>query len=662
MQLQSLRQPVPKALALILRCAVFVGLCLRGALATAQSPPPRAPELPQALSLRPAFGSLCALAPLSCALIDRPFALAVRMDVLVFPKATATTAQPTTDATGLMLPFSLSVPILGRAEVGLGSCYLGWFGGDAGAASLPRGLCPFWVAAKGVLFPWFSDAHRKPALAAEYQLEYPAGPFSGRNLLGLSGPLSKASLAYRHPIGPIELGLSASVLVDHTTRVGSAELGAHFGYKLPVGEFLWAFAQAGARAPSWGPQDIAPKVAGFIALGAQQRADFGAGAGFTLLLSRSEVDTSVSLLLRFLSFEFGPHIKPLFPPKPKPEPLPLMAVGVHTSPAATREAELRRRILHGACYLRDAHGNVLMQTGLLDPSGTYCDWDGLRLPLGSPITRLQRVGDRRPMVRGGSFEAGAVAGMDKAVQHWMDLAKVVREHGPGILVPDKDQVKEWAEQWVAECGSQPIECIKDRARRSARVTADQLRAWGQKPRDEQIEAAGELLGAAIIEALPSLIPVPGAGKGAGAIGERAAVNAAERATAKAAERAAAEAAERAASKAGGKAVRKAGKEAAEDAAEHVAPAWTPPRLGYVPAPEVPRAFPNVRKAKKKTPVQGGGGKLRSRWIDEDGNILEWDYQHGRVEMYNKKGKHLGEFDADTGAKLKGPDPTREVER
>lgn len=53
--------------------------------------------------------------------------------------------------------------------------------------------------------------------------------------------------------------------------------------------------------------------------------------------------------------------------------------------------------------------------------------------------------------------------------------------------------------------------------------------------------------------------------------------------------------------------------------------------------------------------------MRKRWIDADGSILEWDYQHGRVERYSPKGDHLGEYDAFTGQQLKGPDPTRKVQ-
>lgn len=57
-----------------------------------------------------------------------------------------------------------------------------------------------------------------------------------------------------------------------------------------------------------------------------------------------------------------------------------------------------------------------------------------------------------------------------------------------------------------------------------------------------------------------------------------------------------------------------------------------------------------------------GGGLRKRWKTRDGSILEWDSQHGAVEMYNKRGKHLGEFDPETGQQTKDANKTREVER
>ena len=82
--------------------------------------------------------------------------------------------------------------------------------------------------------------------------------------------------------------------------------------------------------------------------------------------------------------------------------------------------------------------------------------------------------------------------------------------------------------------------------------------------------------------------------------------------------------------------------------------------GFIPAPENLKAFPDARSTYGKTPVQGGK-ILRDRWRDTKGNIYEWDYRHGTVEMYNKHGKHLGEFNPNSGIQMKPADKTRKVE-
>jgi hypothetical protein len=81
---------------------------------------------------------------------------------------------------------------------------------------------------------------------------------------------------------------------------------------------------------------------------------------------------------------------------------------------------------------------------------------------------------------------------------------------------------------------------------------------------------------------------------------------------------------------------------------------------YKPAPKNITGIPNLQKVKPKTSVQGGGG-LRPRWKDDKGNIFEWDSQHGTLEKYNSRGKHLGEFDPNTGKQIKSPDNTRKID-
>ena len=76
-----------------------------------------------------------------------------------------------------------------------------------------------------------------------------------------------------------------------------------------------------------------------------------------------------------------------------------------------------------------------------------------------------------------------------------------------------------------------------------------------------------------------------------------------------------------------------------------------PGYDYHPKPENLPAFPDAIWARPKTSVQGGG-KKRPRWKDREGNIYEWDFQHGAVEKYNKRGKHLDEFNHITGEQTK----------
>ncbi|MCG8164808.1 S-type pyocin domain-containing protein [Brenneria goodwinii] len=81
--------------------------------------------------------------------------------------------------------------------------------------------------------------------------------------------------------------------------------------------------------------------------------------------------------------------------------------------------------------------------------------------------------------------------------------------------------------------------------------------------------------------------------------------------------------------------------------------------GHTPLP----AFPDAKRAPRKTPIQGSSGQLRARWKDSEGRIYEWDSQHGTVEIYDRSGRrHIGEFDPITGKQTKPADPSRKVEK
>ena len=72
---------------------------------------------------------------------------------------------------------------------------------------------------------------------------------------------------------------------------------------------------------------------------------------------------------------------------------------------------------------------------------------------------------------------------------------------------------------------------------------------------------------------------------------------------------------------------------------------------YHPAPKELVAFPDAVRMRQKGERRRWGSKNR---------IYEWDYQHGAVEVYDKQGNHLGEFDAETGDQTGEAKPERKI--
>ena len=72
-------------------------------------------------------------------------------------------------------------------------------------------------------------------------------------------------------------------------------------------------------------------------------------------------------------------------------------------------------------------------------------------------------------------------------------------------------------------------------------------------------------------------------------------------------------------------------------------------LKYTPPPKNLKGFPKA----KRVPNKG-----RARWKNPDGKTLEWDSQHGDVEVYDKQGRHQGSADPETGQMTKDPVPGR----
>ncbi|MCX2679369.1 DUF6443 domain-containing protein [Galbibacter sp. EGI 63066] len=78
-------------------------------------------------------------------------------------------------------------------------------------------------------------------------------------------------------------------------------------------------------------------------------------------------------------------------------------------------------------------------------------------------------------------------------------------------------------------------------------------------------------------------------------------------------------------------------------------------LNYIPPPKTLPGFPGATKVKRKNE--------RARWHLPNGDIGEWDSQHGELEVYDKTGKkHKGAYDPDTGEKKKDGDPKRKTDK
>lgn len=76
--------------------------------------------------------------------------------------------------------------------------------------------------------------------------------------------------------------------------------------------------------------------------------------------------------------------------------------------------------------------------------------------------------------------------------------------------------------------------------------------------------------------------------------------------------------------------------------------------GMAPADTVKGHNPVPEEYKQTLPGFPGSQRLKHRqgarpsWNLGKGLHAEWDFQHGEVEVYNKKGKHQGAFDPETG--------------
>lgn len=80
--------------------------------------------------------------------------------------------------------------------------------------------------------------------------------------------------------------------------------------------------------------------------------------------------------------------------------------------------------------------------------------------------------------------------------------------------------------------------------------------------------------------------------------------------------------------------------------------------GMAPGDTVLKHKPVPKELKKALPGFEGSERLKHKngarpsWNLGKGRHAEWDFENGEVEVYNKKGKHEGEYNPETGEKIK----------
>ncbi len=73
---------------------------------------------------------------------------------------------------------------------------------------------------------------------------------------------------------------------------------------------------------------------------------------------------------------------------------------------------------------------------------------------------------------------------------------------------------------------------------------------------------------------------------------------------------------------------------------------------YTAPPRILPGFPGATKVKPK--------RGRARWKTPNGDILEWDSQHGDVEVYDRRGNHRGSAKPSDPSLYKPPVPGRTI--
>lgn len=400
--------PSARSLAPSLRPLCLPALALLAILLTPRGSHAQPAALPRPAPL-PSFNALCDSNLVPCLDIDE-FAAHAYAHLLVLPH----TEQRDSAA---VLPYGISLGLLGRLAGGLSTHYAFWQEGDASLRRYGQ-HGPLRLSLSALLWPFLplrqaptseqsedGESHFVPPrhlrIGLLYEHEVRTGPFDGANQLGMLANLATLRLVATRSFGPLELTASAGALYDWRGTFATAEGAVQLGVYLPFFKALKLFGEAlgrgglayvreGALLPARDPDPV--RAQGVLGLGLSFRPHARVDLGVSVQRGLGGLAPS-SVLARFAVLSVGHTYQGR-----AATPIAQMA----GEAAATAAMQLRDYlkslpidpVLDQTCSIHDDDGSLMGTYGNRTPDGHYCEKDGFRIRIGEHFNRPPNSKDR----------------------------------------------------------------------------------------------------------------------------------------------------------------------------------------------------------------------------------------------------------------------------
>lgn len=368
----------------------------------------RTEAMPQPAPL-PSFNPLCDSNLVPCLDIDE-FAAHAYAHLLVLPRTELRDSAA-------VVPYGISLGLLGRIAGGLSTHYAFWQEGDAPTRRFGQ-HGPLRLSLSALLWPFLplrqapvselgedgessfiSPRHLRIGILYEHELRI--GPFEGANQLGMLSDLAALRLVASRAFGPIEITTSAGVLFDGRGAFATGEGALQLGVYLPFfralklyGEALGrgglAYVREGALPPARDPDPL--RAQGVLGLGLSFRPQARVDLGVSVQTGLGGLAPS-TVIARFAVLSVGKTYQGR-----AATPIAQMA-GDAAAEAAVRIRDYLRSlpidpVLDATCALYDDDGSLMGSFGTRTPDGRYCEKDGFKLRIGEHFDRPPDSKDR----------------------------------------------------------------------------------------------------------------------------------------------------------------------------------------------------------------------------------------------------------------------------